>query len=549
MNNTAFDISSIADGIMKLYPKSDIVPLVQQDIYAQYADDPIGFGEKILGEDFTSDVKKLMESVRNNIVTIARSANATGKTHAAARIATWFYKTHKGCQVYTAAAPPENNLKKLLWGEIGSLVMKHSGLFKDDSITGLNIMRSPLEFITGVTIPAAGTHADRVAKFSGKHAPHLMFVLDEGDAIPDAVYEGIESCMSGGSIVRMLIMFNPRAEAGEVYRMEKLGKANIVELSAFNHPNVITGENKIPGAVTRDVTVQRINDWCRPKASDEKIQESKMFILPEFLSGVTAPRKDGGEYPPLKSGWYVINPSPFPYMVLGRYPAAGTNQLISSEWISNARARWDAYVVKFGEKPPAQARCIMGLDVAEGDVDGDSNVAAFRWGGFVERFTEGNNVWSGLDLVQTGDRATEFYKKKNCERANIDGTGVGAGIAPHMRRLNCNSFSVKVASSPTIQTEMGEFKIMRDQLLWSLREWLRADPGAMLPPDEMLNEELRCPTYEVVAGKIRVMPKDDMKELLKRSPDRMDALAITFYRDREKPKQKPRVKRSEYVWS
>jgi hypothetical protein len=50
----------------------------------------------------------------------------------------------------------------------------------------------------------------------------------------------------------------------------------------------------------------------------------------------------------------------------------------------------------------------------------------------------------------------------------------------------------------------------------------------MLPPDEMLIEELQVPTYEVANGKIRVMKKDTMRELLKRSPDRADALCLTF---------------------
>ena len=50
----------------------------------------------------------------------------------------------------------------------------------------------------------------------------------------------------------------------------------------------------------------------------------------------------------------------------------------------------------------------------------------------------------------------------------------------------------------------------------------------MGPPDEMLTEELLYPTYEVKDGKIKVMPKDTMRELLKRSPDRADALCLTF---------------------
>ena len=472
----------------------------------------------------------------------------THNTHGAARVAAWFYKTHDQCQVYTAAAPPEDNLKKLLWGEIGSLCQRHKDLFAGDDITSLNIQKSPLEFITGVTIPAAGTHAERVAKFSGKHSKHLMFILDEGDAIPDAVYEGIESCMSGGTIVRMLIMFNPRSESGEVYRMEREGRANVVELSAFNHPNVLTGEDRIPGAVTREVTVTRINEWCRPKNESEKIDRSTMFKLPAFLEGATATRKSGGEFPPLVPGWYVIMTSAFSYMVLGQYPAQGTNQLISREWIDAARRRWDDHVKKFGEKPPRMSSCIMGQDVAE--EGGDYNVSCFRHGGYVERFIVGGNMWNGVDLVETGDRATAGYRKRNCKVAYVDGIGVGAGVAPHMRRLGCNAHSVKSSERPTRKTEMGEFNKLRDQLAWQVREWLRTDPNAMLPPDDLLIEEMKCITYSMDSGKVRILEKKDMKEVLKRSPDRFDALAITFA-DIKTPKPYQGIatqKRSEYVW-
>ena len=63
---------------------------------------------------------------------------------------------------------------------------------------------------------------------------------------------------------RLLVMFNPRAEQGAPYRMIRDKVANVVELSAFEHPNVLTGENIIPGAVDRQTTVRRINQWTRP---------------------------------------------------------------------------------------------------------------------------------------------------------------------------------------------------------------------------------------------------------------------------------------------
>jgi hypothetical protein len=489
--------------------------------FTKYQDDPIGFCETFFKETYTDDVKRLMLSVRDNPVTVAISANATGKTHAAARVAVWWYCCYPESQCYTAAAPPEGNLKKLLWGEIGSLTEEHRAVFKESSFKSLHVERTPQQFLTGVTIPMSGTDAEREAKFSGKHSPNLLFLVDEGDAVPDSVFRGIDSCMSGGN-ARLLIMFNPRQEAGSAYRMIRDGMANVVSLSAFNHPNVTSGEDVIPGAVTRDTVVRRINDWCRPLNPDET-PDSDCFKLPEFLEGVVGKSLAGKNYEPLKPGSYKIMESAFSYMVLGKYPSQGSDQLIARQWVDAARRRWDNYVKERGEDAITKnVAGIQGQDIAEfGD---DANCACFRYDNFVSRLV----TWSGLDLSFTTDRAVEEYQKRNIRQCMVDGTGVGAGISPAMCRKGCHAYSIKVASSPTWSTELGDFKIIRDQLWWSVREWLRTEP-AMLPPDEWLLEELLVPTYDTKTGKVKVMRKDIMKECLKRSPDRADALCLTFY--------------------
>jgi hypothetical protein len=509
--------------------------LVDIHSYSEYQADPIGFSQDILGESYTDEVKILMESVRDYPVTIAISATGTGKTHAAARVAIWFYKTHDQSKVFTAAAPPIDNLETLLWGEIGNVVRKHKKMFVDDYITYLNISSTPplssktlddmedeeeISFIKGVTIPTSGTSHERESKFSGKHAPNMLFIFDEGDAVPDEVYKGADGCMSGGH-VRMLIMFNPKSQVGEAYRKIRDGRANVVYLSAFGHPNVITGEDVIPGAVTRETTVRRVNEWCRPLVGDEQ-PDSECFDLPDFLVGSVAESQAGKEYPPLKSGHYKIIEPSFSYMVLGRYPAKGVNQLISTAWVARARSRYDAYVSQNGQIPPVGVSAVMGVDV--GEFGSDENVSCFRYGGYTEFIL----MPGGVDTMETGDNATIEFKKRNTSIAHVDATGVGAGVAPHMQRNGCSATPVKVASSPTETTELGEFYILRDQLWWACREWLRTDPGAMLPRDELLIEELQTPTYEVTNGKIRVMKKDFMRELLRRSPDRADSLCLTF---------------------
>lgn len=490
--------------------------------YTHYQDNPIGFCEEILHEKLTDDVKAMMESVRDYPITVAVSSNAVGKTHAGARIAIWFYKCHQNCKVFTAAAPPLENLKNLLWGEIGSVVTHNVDMFSGDTVTTLDIRRGPEDFLTGVTIPSSGTAQEREAKFSGKHQEHMLFVLDEGDAIPDDVYKGIESCMSGGIKVRLLIFLNPRQASGAVWRMQRDHTANVVHLSAFRHPNVIAGTDVIPGAVTRDTTVRRINEWTRSINPGERIEPESRFMLPEFLVGMTAPRQSGGSYPPLQAGERKITNAAFSYMVLGQYPAQGVDQLISREWISRARARYDIYVLEHGEKPPVGAVGVMGLDCAEmGD---DLNVAVARYGGYLTPFT----TWGGVDTIETGSRAVDWYNSHKVAHANVDATGVGAGVAPHMQKSGCVAVGVKVAERPTIKTEIGEFRLLRDQLWWLCREWLRTDPGAMLPPDEELIEELQTPTYSTDSGKVEVMKKADMKEVLKRSPNKADALCMTF---------------------
>ena len=505
--------------------------------YPQYQHDPYGFCTEVLNETFAPDVIPVMESVRDNTVTIARSANATGKSHVAARIAIWWLKSFNNAQVYTAAAPPERNLKTILWGEIGSILASKEALFENDtvSIASMNIARTKNEFITGVTIPGAGNSAEREARFSGKHAPHLLFIVDEGDAVPMEVYKGIESCMSSGHS-RLLIMFNPRAKSGPVYKMESSGQGHVVALSAFRHPNVITGKNVIPGAVDRETTVRRINEWTRALAPSEA-SDDLCFDLPPFLENTVANSKAGVPYPPLPAGKRKITSPEFCYMVMGEYPPQGSDQLISEEWINAARSRWNVYVAQYGEKPPAGVRPFMGIDVAEFGVD--ANVACLRYGGWVPHMQS----WNGVDTLVTGDRVADLFRKYDPAFVYVDATGIGTGVAPQAERnLRAmppasrkvrpgNIIAVKTSESPTEKVEIGEFTRLRDQLWWKIREWLRTDPGAMLPPDDELLEELLVPTYAIINGKIKVMGKDEMKKQLGRSPDRADALGMTFAPD------------------
>jgi hypothetical protein len=377
----------------------DDAPSVEnQQVFTIYENDCVKFCEEVLRETYTEDVKELMRQVDKNVKIIGRSANATGKTHAAARIALWALLCKKGTQVWTAAAPPEDNLRFLLWGEIAKLCVKYPHLFVGFkvSLSSLEIISiaDPQVFVKGITIPQEGEDAKKEARFSGKHAPFLLFILDEADAIPGPVYNGIESCMSGGD-AHLLMLFNPRKASGPVYNLEVKKSGKVVVLSGLRHPNVISGATVMAGAVTRETVVKRINEWTRDLIQGEEVNQD-VFMIPECLIGAIAKRDDGEWYAPLVAGMRKVVDSRFSYMVLGEYPSSSDDQLISRSSIDRAVLRRKQYLTLNGGRVPFEIRPRLGLDVAE--LGQDFNVCTLRYGGFV-----GDQIlWGGIDVPDTG---------------------------------------------------------------------------------------------------------------------------------------------------
>jgi len=503
----------------------------------KYRDDPVKFGEEVLGEVYTEDIKRLMYSVRDFPITVAVSATGPGKSFSAGSIAVWFYKCFAPqVKVFTVAAPPESNLKTILWGEIGKRVRLHPNLFKEDAISIMNIVRSDESYIKGLTIPTTGSEDEKIARFSGKHSAHIMFIVDEADAVPDAVFKGIEGCLSGG-MSRLLLMFNPKRQAGTAYNYIKEGKANVVKLTAFGHPNVVTGRNIIPGAVDREKTMRRIHDMTepiRPEEEKEAEEDPSCFKVPDFLIGTTVLDYANNPYPPLEGGYRRVVDSAFYYQVLGVYPASGSNKLIPTEWINRARSNWDLYKAEFGNKPPKGTKPIVGFDVA--DEGEDSNCLCYRYGDWVDNL----QAWKS-DVNAAVDKAAFYLEgRKPLINTYVDKNGMGTGVAKTLRKKGIKAKGIYAQESPDKKdrnTQI-EFNKLRDQLWWEVREWLKGK-SAMLPPDKMLIEELdNCEFRENLKGKIQVTSKEEFKksESIGRSPDRADSLCLTFAKKEDSPR-------------
>lgn len=508
-------------------------------LYEEYRDRPLDFIENVLGVHLWDKQKELIRAVWEHPKVVVKSATGVGKTFAGASLMATIFKVYADVEIYAAAAPPIDNLRRLLWGEL-TRVIQNSGAFQidtTDKVTSLRVERLrggmviPKQFIEGVTIPTSGDEDTRKAKFSGKHQDALVFIFDEGDAIPDEVYEAADGCLSGGAFQRLIVFFNPKRRAGKVFRMVKDREAYTITISAFDHPNVITGDMLIPGAVTRDVTIKRIYEWTRPLDDDEREEldisrlPEGVFAVPQFLIGATAPRDDGGEYPPLAPGYRRVTDPQFSYKVLGEFPPEGETTLVPYEAIAAARSRWDLWVAGRGEKPPENVQPIVGMDVAEYGTD--SHAVAMRYGDWLAPIVTKQN----MDPADAAVWAARLADEADAREVRVDAIGVGAGVPSILygaSELFYNVTGVKVSERARGRHELGFFYQLRDELYFLLAAWIK-NGTSMIPPDQNLVDALNVLEYQVLAdGRIRVTSKDVMRKLLGHSPDEMEALLMTF---------------------
>jgi hypothetical protein len=202
--------------------------------------------------------------------------------------------------------------------------------------------------------------------------------------------------------------------------------------------------------------------------------------------------------------------------VRGLFPMASSRQLIPSDLVAAGRT-----------VPP---RClisdpiVIGVDVARyGD---DESVIACRKGRDARSIPW--KYYRGLNTMQLASRIIEFRQDLESRGLRvsamfIDATGIGAGVIDRLAQLEYDPIEVHFGSTNCAPA----FK-RKDAEMWvAVREWLRG--GGAIPDDDVLAKQLEAREYDYDAvERIYLESKEDMKERGEESPDRADALALTF---------------------
>ncbi len=197
--------------------------------------------------------------------------------------------------------------------------------------------------------------------------------------------------------------------------------------------------------------------------------------------------------------------------ILGLFPPSGFNSLLGSDDV-DAAVRRSYKPDQMGDAP-----IILGGDVArQGD---DSSCIARRYGRIAYPLRT-------LRIPDTQQVAHQFILEKQAHDPDaffIDGTGgYGAGVIDRMRVLGHDVVEVQFAGS----SSSPQFFNKRSEMYWLLAEWVKA--GGQLPDDKELKEELCATTYVYQGDKFRIVEKAIIKAAIGRSPDKSDALALTF---------------------
>lgn len=202
--------------------------------------------------------------------------------------------------------------------------------------------------------------------------------------------------------------------------------------------------------------------------------------------------------------------------VLGEFPLTEDDGVLS---LGLVRAAMDRDVV------PSESGVVWGLDVARfGD---DSTALAKRRGNVL---LEPVKEWRKLDLMQVAGVVAREYQETPIEKKpaaiNIDAIGLGAGVADRLRELGLPARAINVGESPSV--DQHRYMRLRDELWWRCREWFETR-AVRIPEDKELIAELVAPKYRMESsGKIKIESKDEMKKRGLKSPNKADALCLTF---------------------
>jgi len=304
--------------------------------------------------------------------------------------------------------------------------------------------------------------------FAGQHAAasSSYYLFDEASAIDNSIFEVSEGGLTDGEPFRLLFG-NPTRNSGFFY----------------------------------DCFHKQRHRWITFQVDSRSCQITNKRLYHEWV-------EDFGE----DSDFVRVR-------VKGQFPKASSRQLIGTDLIMSARAREI-------EEQEIDIPVIVGVDVARHGLA--ESVICIRRG--MDARSIRWRVYRGLDNMQLASRVVEVYRELASTGMPpamifVDGGGNGSGVVDRLRQLGYPVGDILFGS----KADRPDRYRNRVAEMWAkTRDWLKG--GGTLPQDdEVLAEQLQNREYfYTAADALFLESKDDLEDRGLDSPDRADALALTF---------------------
>lgn len=445
------------------------------------------------------------------------AGHTVGKTKLASGLFSHFFDCFPPAIVYTYA-PSWPQIKKLLWKEIETDRRGREDL-PGRVLETCEIKLAPNHFASGAaTSDAGGTGTERL---QGQHNAYLLFILDEAEGIPEFVFGAVDSMMSGGVVVMVLMLANPRTRTSQFHKRRSRGNVRNFRMSCVSHPNVRLGREVVPGAVRRDYVESMIEAHC--EVVDAHEEDSHTFALDFPI------RTEQGTHPP---GTIFRPDAAFMFRVLGIAPA----NLADDSFVPVGRYEAATKRPLAGEGTTAR----IGVDVARfgkdfGTVYVRHGMAAWRAAQLAQQDT---NAYAGA--IKTAAAALAKAGVTSLHVRIDAGGGFGGGVADRikddleLRRLFRDFRVIEVNFGAAPHTRAAYADLITEMYA----EAAEALKGiAVRRPPDALEQDLTERKYKWVnlsgVAVKRLEPKDDFRKPTRvgRSPDDGDGFVLSVAPD------------------
>jgi len=483
----------------------------------------VEFVQDVLGRSQWSKQAEITADVFKYPVVAVKSCNAAGKSDLASDVALTFLMCKPNSIVITTA-PTWRQVKDVIWRYIRTKHAKAPIKLSAAQCNQVGLDLNEEWFAVGLSTKDA-------EKFFGYHADDILVIVDEASGVEEEIWTGVDA-VTPNLNAHVLAIGNPTNPDGRFYKMFQDPLVRKHTITVFDTPNFTAN------GITN--VEQLVSYFTAPEDQDPilyAVEQQKKLKSP--IPALISPIRVFQRY----TQWGPEHPM-WEALIMAQFPSQASTALFPLGLILKSVEVWRQ--IKQAEKDKSLAKEILkrpewnikqgdlwsyGVDVARfGD---DTTVLAPSRGGMVEKMIS----WAKVDTSITTEKIMNKISEHDFwATIRVDDIGVGGGVSDQLNKYlrdDPQKYHFKVhrinASAGTSNPE--KWYNLRTEMFDKLADMF-INHEIAIPDDDELVAELATIRVKYVGkdNQIKqVEAKAAIKDRLKRSPDKADALAMSMF--------------------